>query len=306
MKRILITGGAGFIGSHIVDKLVESDNELIIFDNLSSGKYEFISKHKKNNKMALIVDDLLNKNSIISACKDVDTVYHLAANPDVRLGAVDTKIHFEQNITATYNLLEAMRINKVKNIVFASTSAVYGNTNIKIVDESYGPLMPESLYGASKLACEALISAYCNSFNMNAYIFRFANIVGIRSTHGIVPDFISKLKASSNELEVLGNGMQEKSYLHVTDCVDAIMLGVANSYNGVHILNISAKDTINATEIAKIVIDKINVNDVIIIYTGGKQGWIGDVPKIQLAIEKIEKLGWSPKYNSQESIMLSI
>jgi UDP-glucose 4-epimerase len=183
-NKILVTGGAGFIGSHLVDRLIEKGNSITIFDNLSSGKIEYIKDHLENPDFILIKGDLLDQDAIEGACKDVDLVFHVAANPDVKLGASDTKIHFDQNILATYNLLEAMRKNNVKKIAFTSTSTIYGEACIIPTPENYGPLIPISLYGASKLACEALITSYSHTFDMQAWIFRFANIVGPRSTHG--------------------------------------------------------------------------------------------------------------------------
>jgi len=207
-NRVLVTGGAGFIGSHIVDRLMENGNEVIVFDNLSSGKIGFIEHHLDKPNFTLIKGDLLEAEKLETVCQGIDLVYHVAANPDVRLGAVDTKVHFDQNITATYNLLEAMRKSDVPNIVFTSTSTVYGEATIIPTPEEYGPLIPISLYGASKLACEALITSYCHTFDMNSWIFRFANIIGDRSTHGIIFDFINKLKINSEQLEILGDGRQ--------------------------------------------------------------------------------------------------
>lgn len=303
MKRILITGGAGFIGSNLVARLIKEDYEIIVFDNLSSSTTEFVEQYFNNYNFTFIKGDLLNPADINAACKNIDFVYHLAANPDVRLGAVNTKVHFEQNTIATYNLLEAMRENNVLNIAFTSTSAVYGQATLIPTPENYGPLVPISLYGASKLACEAFITAYCHTFNMRTWIFRLANIVGVQSNHGIIPDFITKLKMNPHELEILGNGMQTKSYLHVDGCTSAMTFVVENTKSIVNIYNISAQDTINATEIAHIVGRKYGSSDINLMYTGGERGWVGDVPQIQLDINKIKKLGWSPVYNSIESII---
>jgi UDP-glucose 4-epimerase len=203
-NKIIVTGGAGFIGSNLVDRLLSAGNEVTVIDNLSSGRMEFLKQHTANPDFKFIELDLLDTEKLKEAIQGTDFVYHLAANPDVRLGAVDTKIHLEQNIIATYNLLEAMRINKQKNIVFTSTSTVYGEAAIIPTPENYGPLIPISLYGASKLACEALITSYCGSFDMNSWIFRFANIVGERGTHGIIIDFIEKLRNNPEMLEILG------------------------------------------------------------------------------------------------------
>ena len=185
-NNILVTGGAGFIGSYLVDRLIEEENKITIFDNLSSGKIGFIEKHLKNTDFTLIKGDILDHEVIERACRDIDLVCHVAANPDVRLGASDTKIHFDQNILATYNLLEAMRKNNVKKVVFTSTSTIYGEAQIMPTPENYGPLIPISLYGASKLACEALVTSYSHTFDMQAWIFRFANIVALVALMGLL------------------------------------------------------------------------------------------------------------------------
>ncbi|MEL4306304.1 NAD-dependent epimerase/dehydratase family protein [Methanococcoides sp. LMO-2] len=302
VKKILVTGGAGFIGSHIVDRLMESGNEVIVFDNFSSGNMGFIEHHVGNSKFKLIKGDLLSTEEIDKACESVDLVYHVAANPDVKLGAVDTRVHFDQNITATYNLLEAMRKNNVPNIAFTSTSTVYGEAEIIPTPEDYGPLVPISLYGASKLACEALITSYSHTFDMKSWIFRFANIVGDRSTHGIIVDFIQKLRNNPDQLEILGDGRQSKSYLHVAECVNAIMFTVNNSNESVNIFNVGSEDTINATGIGETVVEEMGLENVEFTYTGGNRGWKGDVPRMLLGIEKLKSLGWAPEYSSIRSV----
>lgn len=301
-KKILVTGGAGFIGSNLVDRLMERGNRVLVFDNLSSGKMEFIKHHLENPDFTLMKGDLLDHEAIERACKDADMVYHVAANPDVKLGASDTKVHFDQNILATYNLLEAMRKTGVRKIAFTSTSTVYGEASIMPTQENYGPLIPISLYGASKLACEALITSYSHTFDMQAWIFRFANIVGPRSTHGITVDFIKKLKENPLKLEILGDGKQEKSYLHVSECVNAILFAIEKSNEEVNIFNIGSEDTISATRIGKVVVQEMGLSDVEFIYTGGSRGWKGDVPRMRLGIEKLKAIGWKPAYTSEKSI----
>jgi UDP-glucose 4-epimerase len=300
--KILVTGGAGFIGSHLVDKLLSSGNEVTVIDNLSSGKMEFIEHHIPEKNFKFVKLDMLKLEKLQQAIKGVDIIYHLAANPDVRLGAENTKIHLEQNIIVTYNLLEAMRMNKQQNIVFTSTSTVYGEATIIPTPENYGPLIPISLYGASKLACEALITSYCHTFEMKSWIFRFANIVGERGTHGIIIDFINKLKKYPHTLEILGDGQQRKSYIHVSDCVDAILFAVKNSSEMANIFNIGSNDTINSTEIGELIVKEMGLKDVKFTYTGGKRGWKGDVPRMLLSIEKLQQLGWEPSNNSKSSV----
>ncbi len=301
-NRIIVTGGAGFIGSHLVDRLLQKGFDVTVIDNLSSGRMEFLEAHLTNNDFKFKKLDLLDLEALKKGVNGVDIVYHLAANPEVRIGAQNTKIHLEQNVIATYNLLEAMRINDIKNIAFTSTSTVYGEATMIPTPENYGPLIPISLYGASKLACEALITSYCSTFDMNSWIFRFANIVGPRGTHGIIVDFINKLRKNPQGLEILGDGQQRKSYLHVSDCVDAMLFAVENSHEMANIFNIGSNDTINATEIGGIVVEEMGIEKVEFSYTGGKRGWKGDVPRMMLSIDKIKALGWEPVHGSEKSV----
>jgi UDP-glucose 4-epimerase len=305
-NKIIVTGGAGFIGSHLADRLLSGGNEVTVIDNLSSGRMEFLKQHTTNPGFKFIKLDLLETEKLRKAIQGADFIYHLAANPDVRLGAEDTKIHLEQNVIATYNLLEAMRINEQKNIIFTSTSTVYGEAAIIPTPENYGPLIPISLYGASKLACEALITSYCSTFDMKSWIFRFANIVGERGTHGIIIDFIDKLRNNPQMLEILGDGQQRKSYIHVSDCVDAILYAVKNSHEMANIFNIGSIDTINSTEIGEIVVKEMGLRNVKFTYTGGKRGWKGDVPRMLLSIEKLREAGWKPSYNSKNSVVAAV
>ncbi len=303
--RIMVTGGAGFIGSHIVDRLIKEGNHVTVYDNLSSGKREFIEHHMGKDNFRFVEADLLDFETLSREMRGMDAVFHVAANPDVKLGAEDTKVHMEQNVLATYNVLEAMRINDVHDIVFTSTSTVYGESEKIPTPEDYGPLVPISLYGASKLAAEAFITSYAHTFDMRAVLYRFANIVGPRSTHGVIFDFIMKLMRNPKELEILGDGMQTKSYLYVEDCVDAIIFGYKNRKRDVEIFNIGSEDWINVRKIADIIVDEMNLSDVKYRFTGGKRGWKGDVPKMLLSIDKIKSYGWSPVHNSEDSVRLT-
>lgn len=305
-NKTVVTGGAGFIGSHMVDRLLSERNEVTVIDNLSSGRMEVLEHHTGNPDFKFTRLDILELEKLKKAIAGADIIFHLAANPDVRLGAENTKVHLEQNIIATYNLLEAMRINKQRNIVFTSTSTVYGEATALPTPEDYGPLVPISLYGASKLACEALITSYCHTFEMKSWIFRFANIVGSRSTHGIIVDFVNKLRNNPGTLEVLGDGQQRKSYLHVSDCVDAILFALENSHEMANIFNIGSNDTINATEIGEIVVEEMGLKNVEFSYTGGTRGWKGDVPKMLLSIDKLCTLGWKPVHNSRNSVVEAV
>lgn len=301
---MFVTGGAGFIGSHLIDRLIENHN-VTVYDNLSSGKKEFISQHFGKKNFRFIKADLLDIKKLKNAMREQDFVFHFAANSDVRLGAEKTDIPLKQNIIATYNLLESMRLNDVKNIMFPSSCTVYGETNITPIPEDYGPMIPVSLYGASKLASEGLITAYSSMFDMNTWIFRFANIIGSRGTHGVIFDFINKLRKKSDELEILGDGRQTKSYLYVNDCIDAMLSAVEKSNDKVNIFNLGCGDWINVNRIAEIVVEEMNLKNVKFKYTGGSRGWKGDIPKIMLSIEKIEKLGWKPRYNSEKAVRMT-
>ncbi|MFU8766574.1 MAG: NAD-dependent epimerase/dehydratase family protein [Candidatus Methanoperedens sp.] len=301
-NKIIVTGGAGFIGSHIADKLLSNNYRVTVIDNLSSGRMEFLEQNTSNPDFEFRNVDLLEPGKLETAIEGAVAIFHLAANPDVRLGPDNTKVHLEQNIIATYNVLEAMRKTRVKNILFTSTSTVYGEATIIPTPEDYGPLVPISLYGASKLSCEALITSYCHTFNMKSWIFRFANIVGDRGTHGIIFDFIEKLRKTPESLEILGDGRQDKSYIHVSECLDAIMYAWEHSNDMVNIFNIGSNDTITATRIGEIIVEEMGLHNVKFNYTGGSRGWIGDVPKMMLSIQGLKNIGWEPGYNSEKSI----
>jgi UDP-glucose 4-epimerase len=304
---ILVTGGAGFIGSHLVDRLLET-SQVTVFDNFSSGKREHIAHVLGHPRFALVEADLFDTGTLEEVMSGKDFVFHLAANPDVKLGAEDTKIHLQQNILATYSLLEAMRKTGVGKIAFTSTSTVYGEASLVPTPENYGPLKPISLYGASKLACEALISSYCHTFDMQSWIFRFANIVGQRGTHGVLVDFINKLKKNPAELEILGSGEQRKSYLDVRDCIDAMIYAVEHSSDQTNIFNIGSNDAVDVTEIADVVVESMGLVGAKYRYTGGfdGRGWRGDVKVMQLSIDALVGLGWIPGHNSRESIKAAV
>lgn len=292
-KNVMVTGSAGFIGSHLAEALKEKYMVKGI-DNFSAGKMKSVPTTHA---------DLLMDN-IDSYFTDIDTVFHLAANPDVKLNAINTKIPLEQNVLVTYDVLEAMRKNNVKKIVFASSSTVYGNARTP-TPEDYSPLEPASIYAASKLACEALIYAYCHMFGMQAWVFRLANIIGQRSNHGIIPEFIQKLKANARSLEILGDGKQNKSYIYIDDCISAILTGFEKSREKINIFNVGSDDQIKVTEIANIICKEMNVVPKYE-FSGGAQGWKGDVPVMMLDTARIKSLGWKANYNSREAVKKTI
>jgi UDP-glucose 4-epimerase len=304
--KCVVTGGAGFIGSHLTDALLAAGNEVTVVDNLSSGRREFLAPHEGDRRFRFVNADLSGDGFVCEDFKGADMVYHLAANPDVRSGVADTWTPLSQNIIATYNVLESIRKYDVGRIAFTSTSTVYGEALAVPTPEDYGPLLPISLYGASKLSCEALISSYGHTFGLQAWIYRFANIVGSRGTHGVIFDFIRKLRDDPKKLTILGDGRQSKSYLHISDCVDAMTFVVANASNPVNVYNIGSNDRFDVKGIARVVAEEMGLKDVSFEYTGGDRGWKGDVPFMALSIEKLKELGWRPAHNSEESVRLCV
>ena len=305
--KALVTGGAGFIGSHIVDYLIRSGKPVRVVDNLASGNPANLEQWSSSPLLEFLDIDLLDKAGLGEILDGCDEVYHLAANPEVNAKNASPEDHFRQNIEATYNLLEAMRQSgQQKFIAFTSTSTVYGEADQIPTVESYGPLMPISLYGASKLACEGLLSAYASMYGFRAVIFRLANVVGPCSNHGVIYDFIGKLRANPGELEVLGDGGQSKSYLYVDDCVSGIMHGVKQG-GQVNIFNIGSEDRASVLYIARAVISEMGLSSEIRL-TGGVdngRGWKGDVKVMQLDMNKLRMSGWEPKYGSEEAIRLT-
>jgi len=298
----LVTGGGGFIGSHLVDALVEQGNEVRVIDNFSSGREEFLSHHDGNGTVEVHRGDLLDQGAVIAAMEGVETVHHLAANPDIRLGIEVTDTDLRQGTMATYNVLEAMRIAEVRRISFASSSAVYGEADVMPTPEDYGPVMPISLYGASKLAGEALITAWAGTFGAQGFIHRFANIVGPRGTHGVIFDFIHKLKRDPTRLEVLGDGNQEKSYMSAHDCVQSMIHVIGLGGDGPVLNNLGTGDTCSVSRIAEIVIEESGFEDVSIDFTGGERGWAGDVPKTYLDVTKLLDSGFEPTTMSEQAV----
>jgi len=301
----VVTGGAGFIGSHLVDALVARGNRVTVIDSLAAGLKNNIARHLEKNRVNLIVADLLS-DGWQKELEGADRIYHLAADPDVRKSAVSPVGPVNNNILATFRVLEAMRLYNVQQIIFTSTSTVYGDATVIPTPEEYAPLEPVSVYGASKLACEALISAYCHSFSMRAWNFRFANIIGSRSGHGVITDFVTKLKDNPRKLEILGDGKQIKSYLDVQECVDAMLFAVDHAVDKVNTLNIGSEDWIDVKTIADIVAGEMRCSGARYCFTGGERGWVGDVPKMQLSLARIKGLGWRPQRGSEESVRMAV
>jgi UDP-glucose 4-epimerase len=309
-EKTLITGGAGFIGSHLVDRLMQQGHKVTALDNLSNGSLGNLQRWINHPRFKFIKADLKNQKNIARVIKGHSSIFHFAANPEVRVGETNPQVHFEENLMATFNLLEAVkRTSSVKTLVFASTSTVYGQASVLPTPETYAPLIPISTYGASKLGCEALISSYAHSFSFRALIIRMANIVGPRSNHGVIIDFVKKLKADSSFLEILGDGTQNKSYMYIADCIEAIIqLTDACPKENVEIFNLGSTDQINVKRIADIIVGEMQLSKVQYLFRPGAEdgaGWKGDVKNMQLSIGKLTETGWKPKYASEQAVRLT-
>jgi UDP-glucose 4-epimerase len=302
----LVTGGAGFIGSHLVDFLMETGETVRVLDNFSAGDLANLSSWLSSTRMKVFQGDILDENIVCEALKSCDTVFHLAANPEVRSEKASPHDHFKQNIEATYNLLECMReVGGVERFVFASTSTVYGEPSEIPTPETYGPLKPISHYGASKLASEALSTSYASMCEFGCVIYRLANVIGPRSNHGVIYDFVNKLREDPSRLEVLGDGTQSKSYLYVDDCIAGIMAGLVDLDGDIMVYNIGSVDRVDVMSIADAVIDAMALENVEIRTTGGVsggRGWKGDVKKMQLDMSSLKSRGWSAKMSSLEAV----
>lgn len=302
--NILVAGGAGFIGSHLCDALLSKNNTVIVADKLIMGSKN-IEHLSQNTNFKFYEMELADQDNVDKLFGDnkIDIVYHMAANSDIQKSANDTSIDFNDTLLTTRVLLESMRKNNVKNIFFASTSAVYGEMPDIVLNEETGGLKPVSYYGGAKLASEALISSYVSMCDMNAVIFRFPNVIGPRLTHGVVYDFVKKLRNNPKELEILGNGTQCKPYIYVTDLVNAIVKLTEQFEPGVDVFNISVmSEGTSVTHIAEIVVDVLGLSDVEFKYTGGDRGWKGDVPRFKYDISKVLATGWKPEYTSDEAV----
>jgi len=323
--RYFVVGGAGFIGSHLVDRLVERGS-VTIYDNLSVGKREFLHAHTSSGKATIVVADALDLDALVEHMRGHDVVFHLAANPEARWGLERTRLDLEQGTIATYNVLEAMRCTATPKLVLCSSGTVYGDSTRVCAEEDLGAL-PISLYGASKLASEALVSAYVHCFGLQALIYRFGNVVGPRGTHGAALDFLRKLRAqwaqpgapsaaqpgdrpaaqpAAPELEVLGDGHQAKPYLFVTDCVAGMLHGLDHAEGAINVLNLAPPDTTPVSRIAELCIAASPLPHARIRYTGGERGWPGDVPRSRMSPERMAALGFRVHHSSDEAVALAV
>ena len=304
--KALIAGGAGFIGSHLADYLLDEGNEVVCIDNFFIGTRQNIL-HLLTNPHYVFYQYDLNNMQLLNQVFDKekpDYVFHLAANSDIQASAQNPIIEYQNTYSTTFNLLEAMRLHNVKKMFFASTSAVYGNKDT-LLNENTALLAPISYYGGAKLGSEGLISAYAYMNDMDVLIFRFPNVIGPRLTHGVIFDFIKRLKKDSSKLLILGDGTQTKPYLYVFDLIEAIMK-FKNIGKGVTLYNVGVDTATSVTRIAEIVCQKMGVSNVSFEYTGGQGGWKGDVPKFQYDLSKIHIAGWTAKYTSDEAVALTV
>jgi UDP-glucose 4-epimerase len=305
VERAFVTGGAGFIGSNLVDRLLSKNISVTAFDNLSTGQTRFLDGARTSPKYRFIQEDLLNPDALARSMKGCDAVFHLAANADVRFGLEHPQKDLEQNTWATFNVLEAMRANGIRRIAFSSTGSIYGEPDIFPTPENAPFPIQTSLYGASKLACEGLIQAYCEGFGFEGYIFRFVSILGERYSHGHVFDFYQQLLSDSGQLKILGDGHQRKSYLYVQDCLDAILLAMEKAHGKVNLFNLGTAEYCQVNDSIGWITGELGLKPQLH-YTGGIRGWIGDSPFILLDCRRIGDLGWTPKMSIKDSIIKTI
>jgi len=303
--KIFVTGCAGFIGSNLVDRLLGDGYHVVGIDNLSTGQERFLQLAHTNPHFELVRCDLLDESLLTGAMTGCEMVFHLAANADVRFGTEHPRRDLEQNTIATYNVLEAMRANGIKRIAFSSTGSVYGEAAVIPTTEDAPFPVQTSLYGASKLAGEGLIAAYCEGFGFQSWIFRFVSILGERYTHGHVFDFYKQLKADPTQLRVLGNGKQRKSYLYIQDCLDAMLVAVEKATDKVNIFNLGVDGYCEVNDSIAWISQTLGVQPSLE-YTGGDRGWIGDNPFIFLDTKKIRSLGWVPKHSIREGVVKTV
>jgi UDP-glucose 4-epimerase len=301
--KAIVTGGAGFIGSHLVDRLIDDGYSVSVIDNMSCGTMENLKQHAGNPKLKVHNADIRDAEELNRLFSGHDVVFHLAAQANIRKSAVDHKSDLDNNLVGTINILEAMIKNNIQDLVFASTSAIYGVATVLPTPEDYMPIQT-SLYGASKLACEAYTEAYTEFAPLKFWAFRFANVVGERCRRGVIWDFAHKLLKNPSELEILGDGKQSKEYFHVKDCIEGIMIGYRNASEKVNIFNLGLDEQTLVDRVADLVIDemKLGKSRVQRKYSGGPRGWIGDNPLVELSIKRIKSLGWKQSVPSEEAI----
>jgi UDP-glucose 4-epimerase len=302
-----IAGGAGFIGGHLARELLRrGEQRVVVFDNLSSGDISHLDELLGDPRLTLVEADLQELDKVIEAMRGSSHAYLLAANPDIAAAVADPAIDFWQGTYLTQNALEAARISGVTRVTYASGSGVYGDRSEPGIDEGFGPLAPVSTYGASKLGCEAMLSAYAHMFGIHSVAFRFANVVGSKQTHGVTYDFVRRLREDPTRLRILGDGQQSKSYIHVSDVVAAILTLTDRGWDGYEVFNAGTGEHVTVTEIADLVVRRMRLTDVHYEYTGGARGWAGDVPVVRFRSDKLASRGWRCAHSSLEALADSI
>jgi UDP-glucose 4-epimerase len=304
-RHYFVTGGAGFVGSNLVERLMARGGRVTVYDNLSLGRKEHLAPFLSSDRFRFIKADLLDFARLKRAMAGADVVFHMAANSDIGYGERFTDWDLKQGTLVTYNVLEAMRLHGVRELVFASSSAIFGETGTRRITEQHGPLAPISFYGASKLACEGLITAFCHNYEMQAWIYRFANIVGDNATHGVIYDFTNRLRRDPTRLRILGDGRQRKPYLYVKECVDGMLYGFDHADERVNVFNLGCAGSTSVNRVADIVIKEMALGRVERDYTGGARGWKSDVPQVRFSVEKLARLGWRAKLTSDEAVRVA-
>ncbi|MBI4596887.1 MAG: NAD-dependent epimerase/dehydratase family protein [Candidatus Omnitrophica bacterium] len=304
-----VTGGAGFIGSVLVDRLVDAGCEVTVYDNLCRG-INWVEPHARSGRITFVEADLLDRDRVAQAMAGTKFVWHLGGNTDIPAGLKNTELDIKHAVVATYHVLEAMRRHGIGPIVFTSSGAVYGRATVSPSPETYGPLMPLSLYGAGKLACEGMISAYCEMFHLRARIVRLGNAIGARMGHSCICDFVKKLSKNPREMEILGDGSGAKNYFLVDECVDGMLHLVTRVFSpqdpACDIINVGTSSSASVMTIVRILLEEMGLKDVRFRYTGGAEGWPGDQATVYLDVRKVNALGWSAKLTSEDAIRVAI
>jgi UDP-glucose 4-epimerase len=306
-KKCFITGGAGFIGSYLSETLLQQGCTVTVYDNLVTGRREWLAESARNLRFKFIQGDLLDYDSLERSMAEHDVVWHFGANTNMVVGSKDPSMDFTSGDVATYNVLKSMRNTKISELLFPSSGAVYGDIENPPAGEEYGPLLPVSTYGAAKLSAEGWISTYSHLFGIRSWIFRLGNVLGGRMTHGVIFDLLARLRVNNKELEVLGDGKGEKNYFLVEECISGMLYAYNHSSHvGCGIFNLGSESTTRVSDIVRIILEETGNVQTRIRYAGGERGWPGDQPRVYMRVEKMKKLGWSAKLKSDDAVRLAV
>jgi UDP-glucose 4-epimerase len=301
-KKVLVLGGAGFIGSHLTERLIEQGASVTVFDNLQTGRLASLQKVLKHPAFRFIQAEVRDRKAVDEAVPGHEIIFHFCDDSDIRSAAAHPDSYVEQNIMGLFYVLEAMRRNGIRTILFPSSTTVFGEVARPPASESHGPMVPLNLYGGAKLAAEGLISGWAHTYDFHAVVFRFVGIIGGRMDHGVIHDFVRKLQKDGRQLEILGDGSQRRSFVLVDECVDAMLFAMANTQKNYNLVHIGNRDAISVNETAEAIFDVMGLRDVKRNYTGGKVGWKGDVTSNLISTETLTALGWKPRYSSREAV----